>query len=424
MISGEYRRVPLSKIWSDRDNRHRKELTDIDSMKESFGRLGQIHNLVVGPPNNDGMHKLICGERRFAGATQAGWDGIWCLVLEDDDYLIHRTLELEENVRRHNLNHHEIREAVTEYHQLRFAESDDKGEKWTQAQTGKAMGLEQPAVSGYLKISDELAVASPDYRERILKTSDLTTCLKVVERSQDAREQASMKRPSSKTVLNLDFCEWAPTYDGPKFQFIHCDFPFGINTDKRQQGTGPLIHGGYDDSPDVYWNLLDAFCKHYSRFCDKYAHLMFWYSMKYHAETIEFLRKNTDFKIDPFPLIWGKADKKGIVPDHTRGPRRIYETALFGSRGDRRIQDLVENAVWLPTESSSESSEQHLSVKPEPVLRHFFRMFVNKDRSVFDPTCGSGSALKAAMSLKATHILGLEKDAEFAARASRAIEPE
>jgi hypothetical protein len=249
--------------------------------------------------------------------------------------------------------------------------------------------------------------------------------LKVAQLSQEARRQARMRRPTSKTALNEDFREWVKAYDGDKFNFIHCDFPYGANTDKRHQGTGPLIKGGYDDSPEVYWELLDVFCTNLDKFCSKYAHLMFWVWMPNYTETIAFFKKFEEyggFKIDPFPLIWTKSDKKGLLPDHTRGPRRIYETALFGSRGDRRIETPVENAVWLPTEPSPEPSEQHLSVKPEPVLRHFFRMFVNENTSVFDPTCGSGSALKAAMSLKAPHILGLEKDAEFAARASRAIE--
>jgi hypothetical protein len=156
---------------------------------------------------------------------------------------------------------------------------------------------------------------------------------------------------------------------------------------------------------------------------------MFWYSMKYHTETVEFLRKNTDFKIDPFPLIWGKSDKKGMMPDYTRGPKRTYETALFGSRGDRRIVTPVENVVWLPTEPVSAHLSQteqlrHLSVKAVPVLRRFFQMFVNGDTSVFDPTCGSGSALKAAMSLGAAHILGIEKNSKYAEQANLAIEEE
>ena len=63
-----------------------------------------------------------------------------------------------------------------------------------------------------------------------------------------------------------------------------------------------------------------------------------------------------------------------------------------------------------------------MSAKPEPVLRHFFRMFVDENSTVLDPTCGSGTALRAAESLGAAHILGIEVNKEFAERAAFAVE--
>jgi len=42
------------------------------------------------------------------------------------------------------------------------------------------------------------------------------------------------------------------------------------------------------------------------------------------------------------------------------------------------------------------------------------QMFVDENTTLLDPTCGSGSALRAAESLGARHVLGLEKDEEYA----------
>jgi DNA modification methylase len=61
-----------------------------------------------------------------------------------------------------------------------------------------------------------------------------------------------------------------------------------------------------------------------------------------------------------------------------------------------------------------------MSVKPEPMLRHFFEMVVDSNTSMLDPTAGSGSALRAADSLKARRVVGIERDAEFAERANDA----
>jgi DNA modification methylase len=146
---------------------------------------------------------------------------------------------------------------------------------------------------------------------------------------------------------------------------------------------------------------------------------MFWFSMPAlsttpddstnYADTLAFFKAHGDFKIDPLPLIWMKSDNKGLVPDPLRRPRQIYETCLFGSRGDHKILTPVANAYACPT-----VGETHASVKPEPMLRHFFRMFVDQHSRVLDPTCGSGSAVRAAESLGAAHILGLEIDKEYA----------
>jgi DNA modification methylase len=138
--------------------------------------------------------------------------------------------------------------------------------------------------------------------------------------------------------------------------------------------------------------------------------------MKFYRETIDLLEKKSDFVVEPFPLIWMKTDNVGILPDPQRGPRRIYETALLARRGDRKVVSPVANAYGAPT-----VRDRHMSEKPEPVLRHFFRMLVDENSLVLDPTCGSGSAIRAAESLRAKHVLGLEINPEFADRAQAAL---
>jgi DNA modification methylase len=227
-----------------------------------------------------------------------------------------------------------------------------------------------------------------------------------------------------KHVINKDFCEWAPSYTGEKFNFIHCDFPYGINTDKRNQGNAITVQGGYDDSPETYWRLLKALCENLDRICAESAHIMFWFSMSAprpdgstnYADTLAFFKEHSDFKIDPLPLIWVKPDGRGMVPDAKRQPRRTYETCLYGSRGDQPILIPKANSCVASTDGS-----QHPSVKPEPVLRHFFEMFVDKTTRMLDPTCGSGTALRAAESLGAAHVLGLEINKQFADDAATAL---
>jgi DNA modification methylase len=135
----------------------------------------------------------------------------------------------------------------------------------------------------------------------------------------------------------------------------------------------------------------------------------------YHS-TLYYFSEHSDIVLDPFPLVWLKSDNVGILPDPQRGPRRIYETAFFGSRGDRKIVNSISNAYAAPTDRGF-----HMSVKPEPVLRNFFRMFVDENTLMLDPTCGSGSSLRAAESLYARYVLGLEINNDFCEQANRAL---
>lgn len=112
-----------------------------------------------------------------------------------------------------------------------------------------------------------------------------------------------------------------------------------------------------------------------------------------------------------------KSDGAGIIPDPERGPRQIYETCLFGSRGDRKIVRSVANAYHAPT-----VRERHMSEKPEPMLRHFFGMLIDENTIMLDPTCGSGSAVRAAESLGTKYAVGLERNEQFAELAREALE--
>ena len=200
-----------------------------------------------------------------------------------------------------------------------------------------------------------------------------------------------------------------------KFNFIHCDFPYGINIQKSDQ-VGANEIGSYADTPEVYFQLLNTFADNLDRFAAESCHLMFWFSMTYYQQTLDFISTKTDFVINPFPLVWLKSDNAGILPDPRRGPRRIYETAFFASRGDRFIAKAVSNAYAAPS-----SRTHHISEKSEPMLRYFFSMFVDQHTIMLDPTAGGGSAIRAAESLNASYTLGLELNPEFAASANNAI---
>ena len=412
MTSGIFHSVPIDQILVNREGRQRRELTEIEELSDSIQRLGLIQPVVV----TRGLD-LIAGERRLAACKVLGWTHISAQYVDELDPALLRSIELEENIKRQNLLWQDECLAVHEYFMLR-KETDPS---FTQEDLGAALGMTQQHISRHILIAGELLAGN----ERVLAAPRMSTAHGITERAVARRDDEALSalRQISKShpieqpdpILCTDFNEWIKTYDGPKFNFVHCDFPFGIGASDFNQGAA-ATHGGYDDTESTYWTLCESLVTNLGRLTVDRCHFMFWFSMHYYQRTLDFFHSRSDIVLDPFPLVWLKSDNVGILPDPQRGPRRIYETAFFGSRGDRKIVSSVSNAYSAPTDRGF-----HMSVKPEPVLRNFFRMFVDETTIMFDPTCGSGSSLRAAESLNARHALGLEIDADFAKQANTAL---
>lgn len=404
--------VDISKIIVDRTSRQRRELTDIEGMMESLKRRGQIQNIVITTE-----YTLVAGERRFEAAKRLGWTQIEAKFTDELDPKELHAIELEENIKRVGLSWQDECRAVKEYHEFRKAEEGN----WTLENTASELGYSAKHIFGKLHVAD--AIISGD--EMVKAAPKFSTALGIVERAKSRAVQSdivalkelagspSVKEPE--IILNEDFLKWAPTYHGPKFNFIHCDFPYGIGADKFNQGAAKA-HGGYDDSEDTYWRLIESLCSNLDGIAAESCHIMFWFSMHFYDATRDYFRKHSDFRIDPFPLVWVKSDNIGILPDPERGPRRIYETALFGSRGDRKVVRSASNAISFPSQR-----DDHMSIKPQAMLEHFFKMFVDGSSTVLDPTCGSGGALRAAQTHNAASVLGLEVNTEFYNRARLAL---
>lgn len=420
MTSGLFESFPVDSIIVNRTERQRKELRGIDELAESMHRLGQIHPLVLSEDD-----VLIAGERRLSAAKSLGWTHVSIQRSRDVDPLYLHALELEENVKRVDLTWQERALAMEAYVELRTSLDPDK----SMTEVAAEIGFDKAHVSRHVAVAKALKAGNT-----LVKSADkFSTALNIVEREASRRKAnatASLDakvaqvialpedapQPAKKAVplLNEDFHEWASAYCDRKFNFIHCDFPYGVGMDKSDQGAGQE-YGAYADDEDVYWKLLETLKMGMDNVVADSAHLVFWFSMDYYQRTFQLLEE-MGWRVNPFPLVWVKSDNTGIIPDANRGPRRVYETAFFGSRGDRKIVRAKANAFSHPGRDKS----IHMNEKPVPMLRHFMEMFVDEYSFVLDPTAGSANALKAAQSLGAGSVLGLERDPEFFARACEA----
>lgn len=405
MTSGTFSTTPLSSIDPNRPGRQRRALTGIPELADSIKRLGLIHPIVI---TKDQV--LVAGERRLEACKSLGWTSIPIQFVEDLDPMVLHLIELEENVKRVDLTWQDRVAAVEAYHEIRKTLEPE----WTYEKTSEAIGLPRQHVNDYVAVAKEIKAGNT----KVTSAPKYSIARGIVVRAEDRKKGAEIdkvheiigqeKPKEIEAIINSSFLDWAPGYSGPRFNFIHCDFPYGIGADTFDQGAAPL-HGGYADTRDTYFSLLECLAANIDRIALGSCHLMFWMSMRYYQETLDFFESRTPFEMNFMPLIWHKTDNSGIIPDAQRGPRQVYETCLFGSRGDRKIVRAKSNAYGAPSQK-----DIHMSIKPVPVLNHFFEMFVDNSTLMLDPTCGSGSALRAAETLHAQTVLGLEINSEFA----------
>lgn len=393
----QFHNVDIGSISVQRDRRIRKEISgeDVGILADSIKRLGLINPVTI---TRD--HVLVAGETRLNACKALLWDTIPAIYIDELDENQLRAIELEENVKRRDLTWQEVAQAVFEYHELSGAQ--------THSETASRLGLSTRIVDRYIQVHREITSGN----ERVAAADGIQQATNIIDRefrrhvdnelSRFEETEAPEEKPSprSKDVFRESFLDWAPKYRGPKFNFIHCDFPYGINHDESEQG-GAEQWGGYEDSPETFQALCDTLVKHSANFMLPSAHILFWCSAERVQQSIEFFAPF--FRVLRIPLIWHKSDGRGIIADVERRPRHIYETALFMSLGDRRIIKPVGDCYSCPTQKAL-----HLSQKPEPMLRHFFEMIVDENTEMLDPTCGSGTALCAADSLRAKRVVGLD----------------
>jgi ParB/RepB/Spo0J family partition protein len=410
MSSGEFHSVSTSIIFILPD-RQRKEVDEEkdEQLRVSIQKYGLIHPIVISRDN-----QLVAGYRRLLRCRELGWTHISVQYLDEIDEDTKEDIEWEENERRSDLSWQEKHDFLIKRIERQKAKNPD----WTQDKMAADTNKVQSVINDHLIVEsfkNNPTVASSETFNKALKEAK-----RLKERAKaDAWVNASLSDfdKCASPIIQADFHEWAKAYDGPKFNLIHCDFPYGINS--QASGSNP---SGYDDRPEVYWELIATLTTKIDTFCAESAHMIFWCSANIaiaHATYIRLCRI-PGFSWDEVPLMWVKSDGKGIAPDPQRRFRRVYELAFFGWRGDRRHSALKDNAFAAP------STGEHPHAKPTSVLQHFFSGLVDANTRLLDPTCGSGSAIRAAMALGARreNVLGLERDPEYAADAIRLLRSE
>lgn len=424
------------------ENRQRKNRSEsaIADLAGSIYRRSLVQPIVL----QENTNKLLVGEGRILAFNKLRKDGALCAFPEYKNWthiparFASETLspadlmaiELEENIHRENMRWQDVAVAVESFHSL----MQKQNPTWTQDKTAEALNLHRTTISRIISIIPHMA------DPQIAESSSLRSASELLSRKRDKQVQHELTKalavevkpkiqgtagsaaavlhtpspielPPESSILLQSFLDWIPDR---RFNFVHCDFPYGVNYgDGTRQSSAQMTD--YEDTPEVFWALTQHLAKLLPELLMPNSWIFFWFSMNYYSELVEFWSHQPRISVEPFPYIWVKSCNSGMVPDPARAGRRTYETALVLRYGDPKIISPVAMHYSCP-----KGQTIHPSEKPEPMLRHFFRQFMDEYTIMLDPTCGSASSLRAAESLKA-EVLGLEISPEFRTDACTAL---
>jgi len=443
-MADEYIQVTEVKVH----NRMRKFFGDIEALANSIARFGLLTPIVLDNDNN-----LIAGHRRLMAIQHLGKPEICFRRIDALDPVLRAELELEENIRRKEL---EWPEEVLGLYRLYQAKQSRYGEKGSALATNGGYGLEEAAreldrATG--SISMDLTLAKglheyPELTEEKTKSAAFKRYRRLKEtalRSELAKRKQAPAEPSPEPEEGEDDYmgeEETPTASSSIQRqpirkalwkgmgvFYHADArdvlrqlpeasvdlivtdpPYGIgmyregapmSSSKFAQTQGAM----YPDNPKEIMDMLDEVFLHAAKVLKPDGHAYVFFHMTRYEPVYLMLRKHFG-TCEPTPIIWLK--QTSGIGDPNRNWIYCYEPCFWVNRGRGLIKPQPFNVLKYDTVSK----KIHSVEKPVALMRHIIEASAVKGELILDPFAGSGSTLVAAAQLDC-RFMGIEKHADF-----------
>src|SRR5262245_25637806 len=432
-------------------DRMRKTFGDIEALGASLARFGLLNPIVLDQENN-----LIAGHRRILAAKHLGWAEIPYRRLEELDAIAKSEIELEENIRRKDLEWQEEVIALWKLYQAKQARYGEKGSPL--AEQG-GYGIEEAAreldrASGSISMDLQLAKGLYEFPElveektksaafkryRRLKETQLRTELakrkqevsRVTEETEEEfdpeeenlegvnRSSTGIQRQPIRKALwkgigvfyHADARDVLRQLPEGSVDLIVTDPPYGIgmyregapvSSSKFAESQGAM----YSDNPKEVMDMLDETFLHAARLLKPDGHAYVFFHMTRYEPVYLMLRKHFG-TCEPTPIIWVKQSTG--IGDPNRNWVYNYEPCFWVNRGRGLVKPQPFNVLKYDTVAGK--TKIHGVEKPVALMRHFIEASAVKGELVLDPFAGSGSTLVGAAQLGCKFI-GVDNHADF-----------
>lgn len=397
------------------EDREREDHGKIEKLTDSISRLGLLHPIVV--KESGGEYELIAGERRVEACKELGWDQIPATLIEDVDSIVHREIELEENLKRKDFTWQEEIDAKRKLHELKQEKygkakrGADEG-KWTLEKTAKTLDESAGTTSQDITLSRAIETF-PELAEENTKTGAMKKYRKLMRKALEKKRKQDLKEQgNAPMIFNEDFFKWS---DGKEdvADLIIADPPWGIDIDEtRALGTearDTRYNGEKDSFEDSYHyslNLVERLIPQCHKLLKDETHMVMFIGTELLDDARQVAEEYFTW-VDPMLMIW---DKKAQGKPRMYGPAPCHEIMLHCMKGKRRPVKVHETIFRAKRVSSTE--KDHPTQKPIALMKQIIETFTEIGETVLDPMFGLGASLLAALQ-NDRKALGCEKDEEY-----------
>lgn len=418
--------------------RQREDYGDVEGLAASFKRLGQLQPVILDEQSN-----LLAGGRRFAAAALAGWTHIEAVVRGQVDPSLALEIELEENIRRKDLEWPEEAKAVKKIHGLKLTQ--DKN--WSAEKTAALLGLSKRHVFNFLGLADALethpeitkadtVVGGMQRLQRLKQLDDRRLTAAAISVASDLGIKPSIKA----TIREGDALAGLKSLDSGSVDGIFTNPPFGVGIQDLFTADKKI----YEDKAETIVPLLEACINEaYRVLKDNRWFVMFWPTRRLdevigvsestqkfildilksaHVDDgvlsaiqrrLEGFLTSAGFHYQAVPCIWYKPNKRvSSLGQPYKEVNINYETFLFARKGDANFHKIPASTVYIYDTPSADRA--HPLEMPVPIWTDILESIAVAGEFVVEPFSGSGSGGEAAVGL-GINYLGWELDPQFAA---------
>lgn len=384
-------KVPVDKIKVG--HRCREDFGDIEGLAISIQKYGLIHPIVIDEDFN-----LLAGERRLRAHNYLGLKEIEVTYKKDLNEAEKKEIELEENLKRKDLEWPELVKANKTLFDIRVKlygprvkghESDGYGRQDHALALGKSQGS--------VTMDLQLAVALEKFPELSKEKSKTVAFNKYQRMKDDLMMKEYMKRGKANVdprVIHGDSCTELKKMEDESIDFVVTDPPFGVDLDEKAKQSKSVQDAGYEDSEHKVFENLRLTIKELYRVMKEDSHMIIAFASSHYVEMFQMLSE-VGFTVDPTPLIWNKIS--GSSPSNGKYFPYAYEPAFWCMKGRRELYSTACNMFTY--KRVPHKFKKHPLERPQALMCAWVQAVSLPGEVGLDCYAGGGSFLEACISL-------------------------